>query len=523
MKTRMIVVVILAVFGMTTYGKMKPSAEIVVKTGPDRVKTPLKVDLKRVGTIRPRSTEEIRDSNWVIGCETLDRDYANFNEYKRFLKPLGIKHLRLQGGWAKCEKEKGKYDFKWIDEQVDYALANGINPTIETSYGNPIYEGGGEPNLAGGFPSGKGLEAWDNWVREMARHFKGRVRDWLMWNEPDNAHYRDPQMPLLTAQLNVRTAKVILSEIPDARIGAICASTYQEEEGLDGAEHVFGGILDFMGKDRDLFTWIVYHCYAQCPDAAYPHVEKLKKILEKRGVPASKLWQGECGCPSQATGCGAMGKTRWTEYSQAKWDMRRMLGDLGHDIRSLVYSMSDLQYGNFLGTGKVRHNAKGLVRTNGKCEAIALKRAYYAVQNVVSVFDDTLSRVKEPDLYNDDPLTAAYEFAKADGRRVYAFWTFATKCAIDPRDKGVPTAKHQYPSIVTYERPGDSFETAPRVFRTLGVSPLKEPVWVDLMTGGVYEFPSENVIVNSEGVTYLDVPVYDSPCLLAEKSALEIE
>ena len=43
------------------------------------------------------------------------------------------------------------------------------------------------------------------------------------------------------------------------------------------------------------------------------------------------------------------------------------------------------------------------------------------------------------------------------------------------------------------------------------------------MTGGVYEFPAENVVVNSEGVAYIDVPVYDSPCLLAEKSAIEVE
>ena len=506
----MVVVVLLAA--------LVANAAVELKTGPDRVKTPLKVDMKRIGTLRPRSTDEIKSSNWVIGCETLDRDYANFDEYKRFLKPLGIKALRLQGGWAKCEREKGKYDFAWLDKQVDYALANGIAPTIETSYGNPIYEGGGEPNLAGGFPTGKGLEAWDAWVRAMARHFRGRVRDWLMWNEPDNALYQNPDMPRLTAELNVRTAKIILADIPDARIGAICASTYKGEE----AEKTFGGILDFMGDFRDKFTWIVYHSYGNCPDEAYSHVEELKKILAKRGVPATKLWQGESGCPSQATGCGALAKERWTEYSQAKWDMRRMLGDLGHGVRSLVYSISDLQYSNYLGKGRTRHNAKGLLRTNSKCEVIAVKRAYYAVQNVVSVFDDTLSLVKEPQLYNDDPTLAAYEYAKADGRRIYVFWSFAANCTLDPRDKGVPM-KFWHPFVVKYERPGETFDTMPRVFRMLDAAPLKEPVWVDLFTGGVYEFPAENMVVNSEGVAYVDVPVYDSPCLLAEKSALEIE
>ena len=38
---------------------------------------------------------------------------------------------------------------------------------------------------------------------------------------------------------------------------------------------------------------------------------------------------------------------------------------------------------------------KGLLRANEEKEVIAVKRAYYAVQNVVSVFDDTLTRVAD--------------------------------------------------------------------------------------------------------------------------------
>ena len=79
-----------------------------IDTSADRVKTPLAVDMERIGTLRPRSVAETGDSNWTIGCETLDRDFADFEQYKEFLAPLGIKTIRLQGGWAKCEPEKGK-------------------------------------------------------------------------------------------------------------------------------------------------------------------------------------------------------------------------------------------------------------------------------------------------------------------------------------------------------------------------------------------------------------------------------
>lgn len=158
---------------------------VTLDTSPDRVKSPLKVDMPRVGTLRPRSTKEIRSSNWTIGCETLDRDFAKFDEYKEFLPPLGCKTIRLQCGWHKCEKVRGVYDFAWLDESVDFALANGMSVIMETSYGNRLYPGGGGEDLSGGFPtSEEALAAWDRWVDALTRHFKGRVRDFKVWNEP---------------------------------------------------------------------------------------------------------------------------------------------------------------------------------------------------------------------------------------------------------------------------------------------------------------------------------------------------
>ena len=51
---------------------------------------------------------------------------------------------------------------------------------------------------------------------------------------------------------------------------------------------------------------------------------------------------------------------------------------------------------------------------------------------------------------------------------------------------------------------------------------MKEPVWVDLFSGRVFEIPAANVLVHSCGVNFIDVPMYDSPCLIAERSDLQI-
>ena len=299
------------------------TAGVELSTSENRVESPLRVNMKRVGTLAPRGVRDIRSSNWTLGCEVLDRDFAKFDEYKRFLAPLGIKKIRLQAGWAKCERVKGVYDFSWLDHQVDYALAQGIAPMLETDYGNPVYEGGGGWDLAGGFPtSEEGLAGWDAWVDALSKHFSGRVKDWAMWNEPDIGTPK--KTPAAIAAFNVRTAKIIRRNVPNAYVAGLSLARNKAE--------FLEECLKEMGEDVKLFDSIIYHGYAPAPEMSYDQVEAQKAVLAKYN-PAAKLRQGENGCPSEMATRFALSNIPWSEYSQAKWDMRRMLGDLGHDVR----------------------------------------------------------------------------------------------------------------------------------------------------------------------------------------------
>lgn len=53
--------------------------------------------------------------------------------------------------------------------------------------------------------------------------------------------------------------------------------------------------------------------------------------------------------------------------------------------------------------------------------------------------------------------------------------------------------------------------------------PLAEPVWVDLLTGEVRAIPKENATVCADGTVFTDVPVYDSPCIVTERSAIDTD
>ena len=478
-----------------------------IDTSADRVKTPLKVDMKRIGTIRPRSVSEIRDSNWTLGCETIERGYADFWQYADYIAPLGIKTIRIQTGWARCEPEQGRFDFEWLDKIVDFAISKGVNVLLETSYGNPIYPGAGGWDLGAGFPTSKeGLAAWDRWVETLATHYKGRVRDWAMWNEPD---IRNPALPghevAKTPQdiavFNVRTAKIIRKVIPDSRIAGLSLATVRAD--------FFEDCLKAMGEDVKMFDWFIYHGYAEAPESSYDSVEKLKAVL-KQYHPAAKMRQGENGCPSELATRFALSAVAWSEYSQAKWDMRRMLGDLGHDVESSVFTICDFNH-----VGR-EINRKGLLRANTGKKVLAVKRAYYAVQNVVSVFDSNVTRIAEPAITNVDISVAYYEYRNRSGLPIYTFWSCGRP---ERQNSSVNPGERRY--VTVYLRPEDSFETRPTVFTVKG-RPMKDPVWVDLLTGRIYAYPKGNMREADGETFYIDVPVYDSPCLLTERAALEL-
>src|SRR3954462_9869448 len=83
------------------------------------------LDWPELGKVEARAAREIAASPWSIGGETLDRDFAIYAHYKEYLGPLGAKRIRLQAGWAKCEKSKGINSWEWLDHVIDDAVAQG--------------------------------------------------------------------------------------------------------------------------------------------------------------------------------------------------------------------------------------------------------------------------------------------------------------------------------------------------------------------------------------------------------------
>lgn len=471
---------------MLLWGGTAAACAQVLDTSETRVQTTLDPGLKRIGTLVPRNAAQTAGQNWSLGCETLDRGFANYDSYKEYLAPLGIRRIRLQGGWATTEREPGTYDFRWLDRIIDDARSRGLEICLETSYGNPSYPGGGNRGLGGGFPtSAEALAAWDKWVEAMATRYQTKVCDWSMWNEPDLNRNHTPQM---TADFNIRTATIIKRVLPHARIAGGVISSPKPE----WAKAYLQRLVE--QKQQHLFHWFVYHGYTRNPDQGhYENVEKLKQLV-RQYAPHLQLWQGEAGTQSEYCLGGALSKYPWTELKQAKWQTRRMLGDLGHDVPSLVFTIADLDYNRQDGYRLGDLDRYGLIKTDKQYRVLKVKIAYYAVQNVVSLFDDSLERIPDPACeVRCDKDIAFYAYRhRPTGQILLTLW-----------DKSnVPSEDNTTVKAAVNLRQGK----------------FQDPVWVDLITGGIHEIPPAMWAIDGETWTFKDIPLYDAPIVIADRT-----
>jgi len=424
--------------------------------------------LAPAGILETRHARDIKASNWSIGCETMDRDYADWNQFKEYVGILGAKRGRLFSGWAKTEQEKGKYDFTWLDPQVREMAAMGVKPWICLSYGNPVWGSdfrlGMRVKQVTGDPAA--FAAWLRYCRACVARYKDVVDEWEIWNEPfdQSAEY---------AEMVFRTAQAIREIQPEA-VCIVTAITLPDCK----------VVLERLKKENalDLVKWWSYHPYDVNPDGTYDRRALPLRRLVKSYSPRYDILQGETGCPAQLEFAHALANVEWTEYAQAKWNLRRTLGDAVRGIPSSVFTMIDLQYTFML-------QSFGQLRSNALKEVVYRRPSFHAMQHVFSYFDDT---VHPADVFKQTVNGRELTLAKFErhGCPVWTMWFSAQR----PDDR------------LVYER--GTVEVP-----MLGLS---DPVWVDLLTGRICTFPKENVVRTGNITLVKDVPLWDSPIMLAE-------
>ena len=449
-------------------------------------------DFELIGKIKPKSALEIQTSDLWIGGEVLDRDLCDYDAYKEYLGELGAKKIRLQSGWAKTEKEKGVYDFAWLDHIVNDAISRGLQPWIQLSYGNLIYKGGGGISLSGGLPdSEEALEAWINYSKVVVNRYKDRVNEWEIWNEADHRNNLEFGSDESTyARLFVKTVEAIKSIQPDSKIVALSIAGVGRTDFVDG-------FFQYLKEYGDV-SWvdiITFHGYPRNPDHGFDAVKKLVATATKYN-PDIEFWQGETGCPSTLGSTGALSGYPWNEHIQAKWDLRRALAHTGRGYKFSLFSISEFVYDDAQRKGL---NSKGILKIDKSDFSIEYaKPAYFAYQNLCSVFGQKLNLLDDLKYKAiSDSSISVFAWTGNKDRPIVAYWN----------DNHIPSDNDDLIEF-QLELEGLSFQ---------------KPVLVNVLNGEVKTIPKKSMKEEMNKVVFDKIPVYDSPMLIVEKELIEIQ
>ena len=440
--------------------------------------------LPELGHLVTHPSDGSGHSRWSVGCECLDRDMGDFSEYRKYLGELGVGYARIQSGWDKTEQKKGKYDFAWLDTIVDGLHEEGLVPWMCLCYANHLYSDAGKSLNAALVKDGPVMDAWLRYVRATVKRYRGKVVMYEVWKEPDGNKANDPAD---YGRLLLRTAEAIRECDPDAKVCGF---------GLTGAPKAkrewMATALDVL-KDAgrlDLLDVISYHLYYHNPDLTRDDVREFRALVDSYD-PRIAIFQGESGCPSQLETGHAMNHWEWTEYSQVKWDLRRMANDFAMDIKGNVFTFVDLRYENML-------QSFGLLRMNLLGKFLYKRPSFYGVKHLAG-------------LLSADVYPSGVEVEYCGGRKIASV--------------GLSDAGGKLLGVMLWycdRIPGDSLEKTPETI-TVHHPQFEEPVYVEPITGKVHRLVDTVILrgaAQPDHTTYTNLPMWDSPVFIMEKSSV---
>ncbi len=161
--------------------------------------------------------------------------------------------------WAALERRPGVWDWGSLDRRIQVMEDN------DMAVGGVLLS---YPDWAAKSGSGRNrlpvdnLEAWSNYVTEVVRHCKGRVKYWEVWNEPPNFTGKD-QTAEDYAKIVVAAYRAAKAVDPDSKIGLAAKSAhinYLEQAIEAGAKdhfdyitlhpyEILGGVVRGLGTE----------------------------------------------------------------------------------------------------------------------------------------------------------------------------------------------------------------------------------------------------------------------------------
>jgi len=149
------------------------------------------------------------------------------------------------------------------------------------------------------------MDAWEAFVRRMAQQYRGRIRHWVIWNEPDVWEPDHPGSTWLGNEADyarlLRSAYRAIKEIDPGAQVAMAGQTYFWDWS-HGRRLYLDRLLDALAADPEataggfFFDVVPYHLYFN-PTQAPQVIGEVKAALARRGITGKEIWINETNAP----------------------------------------------------------------------------------------------------------------------------------------------------------------------------------------------------------------------------------
>ncbi len=262
-----------------------------------------------------------------------------------------VRYLRHDFLWDRIEPEPGVFDFSDMDRNVDAALEAGVEYIGVLCYGNPDYSSQTADDPA--FPPDDPAD-FANFVHETVAHFRGRVHNWEIWNEP-NVGLRfwkptlsgDPEAYGDLVKVSFDAAKAA-----DPTCTVALGGTFYPNLVVDGGVRFLEDVYAAHPDLGDYYDVMAYHPYRypftapevenRYQDSLLTSIEEMKALLARHGDSDKPLWITEMGWHT-ATNQPVFSGT--TYLDQARFLVRGYLLALSASVEEVCwYTFADGDY-----------------------------------------------------------------------------------------------------------------------------------------------------------------------------------
>lgn len=213
--------------------------------------------------------------------------------------------------WTWLEPLRGVWNFAPLDTWVAAAERNGVPDIILTLGQTPAWASSNPDDVnyvgAGAPAPPTNIQDWRDYITAVAERYKGRIRCYEIWNEPnDNTYFTGTVAQL--AQLTEEAYKILKAVDPQNTV-------------ISPAAYSAGYLDTFLATGAGQYVDVIgHHFYTTPPEVTGAEIANVRLVMNKYGIGSKPLWDTE----------GASGDNTTPPEQAAAYMVRKYLTDLAY-------------------------------------------------------------------------------------------------------------------------------------------------------------------------------------------------